>query len=487
MTEETRSAPRTRGLVRAALAGIALTTCAARPGTVAPRVAGVTPGAHDEAFVAETRRYLDELVAIDTSHGHETDALRPIAERFRAAGLPLELVESAPGRGNLVARYKGNGKKRPLLLIAHVDVVPVEGQPWTVPAFRVTEKDGFLYGRGVNDDKGMAAAIEALALELAREKPVLSRDVIFALTAGEETGGAPGARFLAEKRKDLLDAEIALNEGAALRLDDAGEHIVQVGIGTAEKTFQDFKVVVKGKGGHSSIPPTDADPVLTLAHALVKLGELRFPARAIPATREQLAAEARLETPPLSVAEGRIAATGKVSPEDEQVVSKDRVVNAHLRTTCVTTQLAGSPQDNVLPTSAEAVVNCRILPDETVEGTLTALRNAVADPTVQIDPSGDFGFGPYSPVEGPVPAAQRKVAKRLWPGVPIVPMMMTGATDSRHLRAIGVAAYGIGMSPMTKADALAGRGAHGPDERRPAKWLAAGARFFREVVYELAR
>src|SRR6185295_13053667 len=131
-----------------------------------------------------------------------------------------ELVESAPGRGNLVARYKGNGKKRPLLLIAHVDVVPVEGQPWTVPAFKVTEKDGFLYGRGVNDDKGMAAAIETVALEMAREKPALSRDVIFALTAGEETGGAPGARFLAEKRKDLLDAEIALNEGAGVRLDD---------------------------------------------------------------------------------------------------------------------------------------------------------------------------------------------------------------------------------------------------------------------------
>src|ERR1043165_7841734 len=132
---------RTRGLVRAALAGIALTTCAARPGTEPAKPAPSPAAKPSEAvFIADTRRYMDELVAVETSHGHETDALRPIADRFRAAGLPLELVESAPGRGNLVARYKGTGKKRPLLLIAHVDVVPVEGQPWTVPAFQLTEK-----------------------------------------------------------------------------------------------------------------------------------------------------------------------------------------------------------------------------------------------------------------------------------------------------------------------------------------------------------
>ena len=151
-----------------------------------PRSAGPAGPSSDD-----TRSTLDALVAVDTSHGHETDALKPIADRLRAS-LPFELVESTPGRGNLVARYKGTGAKRPLLLIAHVDVVPVEGQPWTVPPFQITEKDGFLYGRGVNDDKGMAAVIVALAAEMARTKPVLSRDVIFALTAGEETGGALG-------------------------------------------------------------------------------------------------------------------------------------------------------------------------------------------------------------------------------------------------------------------------------------------------------
>jgi acetylornithine deacetylase/succinyl-diaminopimelate desuccinylase-like protein len=157
-------------LLRSALAGIALTTCAARPGAAPPATATAS-SASDQALVAEARSTLTTLVGVDTSHGHETDLLRPIAERFRAAGLAVELLESAEGRGNLIARYKGTGKKRPLLLIAHVDVVPVEGQPWTVPPFQITEKDGFLFGRGVNDDKGMAAAIIAIALEMAKTKP----------------------------------------------------------------------------------------------------------------------------------------------------------------------------------------------------------------------------------------------------------------------------------------------------------------------------
>jgi len=473
--------------LRSALAGIALTTCAAGPGA-APAVSPErASAAAEQALIAETRSTLATLVALDTSHGHETDLLRPVAERLRSAGLPVEIVESGEGRGNLVARYKGNGRKRPLLLIAHVDVVPVEGQPWTVPPFQITEKDGFLFGRGVNDDKGMAAAIIAIALEMAKTKPSLSRDVIFALTAGEETGGAPGARFLAANRKDLIDAEIALNEGAGERLDETASRIVEVGIGAAEKTFQDYRVVVRGKGGHSSIPPTDSDPVLTLARALVKIAEYRFPARVIPAVRDELAVEAKLETGALATAIGRVARSGEVTPEDEGVLAKDRVVNAHLRTTCVTTQLAGSPQDNVLPTSAEATVNCRILPDETPAQTLDTLRRVVGDPAVEITTMGDFGFGPYSPVDGEVPAAMRKVGAKLWPGAPVVPTMSTGATDSRYLRAIGIRAYGIGVSPISKAEALAGRGAHGPDERRPARWLGDGVTYLRAVTYELSR
>jgi acetylornithine deacetylase/succinyl-diaminopimelate desuccinylase-like protein len=460
----------------------AFASCAARP---APSPETPKPQAQS-TFTDDTRSTLDALVAVDTSHGQETEALRPIADRLRAEGLPVELVESSPGHGNLVARYKGDGAKRPLLLIAHVDVVPVEGQPWTVPPFRITEKDGFLYGRGVNDDKGMAAVVVALADEMARTRPKLARDVVFALTSGEETGGASGAQWLAQNRKDLLDAEIALNEGGSTRLDDDGNRVVEVDLGAAEKTFQSYRLVVRGKGGHSSIPPTDSDPVLTLSRALVKIGEYRFPARVIAATREELAADAKLEKPPISDAEAHVAASGQVSDDDERILSRDRLVNAHLRTTCVTTQLLGSPQDNVLPTSAEATVNCRIMPDETREQTIATLQRVVGDPAVEIAPTADFAYGPYSPADGEIMRAMKKVVGAMWPGVPVVPVMGTGATDSRHLRAIGVRSYGVSVSPTTRPEAIAGRVAHGPDERRPARWLPDGALFLRNLVYELA-
>jgi acetylornithine deacetylase/succinyl-diaminopimelate desuccinylase-like protein len=478
----TRLAPMRRLFVLLA----AFASCAARPAPTAAQAAPPAPSGF-QPFVDDTRATLDSLVAVDTSHGRETDALRPIADRLRAAGLPVEVVESAPGHGNLIARYKGSGAKRPLLLIAHVDVVPVEGQPWTVPPFQVTEKDGYLWGRGVNDDKGMAAVLVALAAEMARTKPALSRDVIFALTSGEETGGTSGALWLTENHKDLIDAELALNEGAGTRLDDDGNRVIEVGLGAAEKTFQSYRLVVHGKGGHSSVPPTDSDPVLTLSRALVKIGEYRFPARVIPAAREELAADAKLEKTPVSVAEARVAVLGQVSDDDERILATDRIVNAHLRTTCVTTQLQGSPQDNVLPTTAEATVNCRILPDETPAQTTATLQRIVGDPTVEITPIRDFGYGPYSPVEGDIAQAVKKAAGAIWPGVPVVSTMGTGATDSRHLRAAGIRSYGISVSPTTRPDATAGHVAHGPDERRLARWLPDGARFLRDLTYELAR
>ncbi len=478
-----RKAP---ALVSVASVVLVFAACAARPAPLAADSPAAAPSAQAAAFAADTRATLDALVTVDTSHGHETDALKPIADRLSPL-LPVQLLESAPGHGNLVARYKGTGAKRPLLLIAHVDVVPVEGQPWTVPPFQITEKDGFLWGRGVNDDKGMAAAIVALASEMARTKPKLSRDVVFALTSGEETGGESGARWLVQNHKDLIDAEIALNEGGALHLDDDGGRVVEVGLGAAEKTFQSYRFTVRGKGGHSSIPPTDADPVLSLARALVKIGEYRFPPRVIAATREELAADAKLEKPPIGEVEARVAATGKVGDDDERVLATDRMVNAHLRTTCVTTQLQGSPQDNVLPTSAEAVVNCRIMPDETREQTTATLERVVGDPSVEIAPIADMGFGPYSPADAEIERAMKKAAGSLWPGATVVATMGTGATDSRHLRSIGIKAYGVSVSPVTRAEGLSGHVAHGPDERRPTRWLPEGAEFLRRLTYELAR
>ena len=401
--------------------------------------------------------------------------------------MPAQLIESAPGRGNLVARVRGTGAKRPLLLLAHIDVVPVEGQPWTVPPFSPTEKDGYLYARGVSDDKAMAAAFSAIALEAARGQQRLSRDLIVALTAGEETGGLVGVRWLVQNHRDLLDAELALNEGGALIVTPDLTRMESVQISVAEKTFQSYQLVVKGKGGHSSVPPTDSDPVMTLSRALQRIGELRFPAKVLPEAREGIALMATHENPPLSDALRHAAQSGAVSAQDEAVIGKDRLANAQVRTTCVTTMLRAAPQDNVLPTTAEATVNCRILPDETREQTQARLAQAIADPAVELKPLEDIGFAKPSAISGPVNVAVHAAAKAVWGDVPVTHSMTTGATDSRHLREVGMQCYGLGGAPGTREDQRAGRAAHGADERRPIKWIGDGVRFLREVTLRLAR
>src|SRR5439155_1140348 len=276
------------------------------------------------ALETEARQILDQLLRVDTSPGNETAALQPVLARFQQAGIRAQILESAPGRGNMVARVPGSGKKRPLLLLAHIDVVPVEGQPWTVPPFQPTEKDGFLYARGVSDDKAMAAAFTAIALQ--------------------------------------------------------------------------------------------------------RIGELRFPAKVIPEAREGIALSARSEKPPLSDALKRAAETGKVSPEDDAVISKDRLANAQVHTTCVTTMLKAAPQDNVLPTTAEATVNCRILPDETREQTQTRLTQAIADAAVDLKPTEDFYSAKPSPIAGAVNDAVHAAARTVWGDVAVVHAMGTGAT-----------------------------------------------------------
>src|SRR5207253_246002 len=240
--------------------------------------------------------------------------------------------------------------------------------------------------------------------------------------------------------------------------------------------------------GHSSVPPpVEGDPVVTLARALQRVGDLRFPAKVVPEAREGIALMATHEQQPLSDALRRAAQTGTLSPQDEAVIRKDRLANAQVRTTCVTTMLRASPQDNVLPTTAEATVNCRILPDETREQTQARLAQEIGDPAVDVKPLEDIGFAKPSPIGGPVNEAVHGAVRALWGEVPVSHAMGTGATDSRHLRAIGIQSYGLGGAPGTLEDARAGRALHGADERRPIRWLGEGVRFLREVTLRLAR
>jgi acetylornithine deacetylase/succinyl-diaminopimelate desuccinylase-like protein len=256
----------------------------------------------------------------------------------------------------------------------------------------------------------------------------------------------------------------------------------------AEKLYQSYTLTVHGRGGHSSMPDRAHDPVTTLAKALVRMGQLRFPAHVLPYVRDSLSLRAQTASPEVAAALRHVVASApRVAIDDERVLSTDPSIDNLLRTTCVATMLEASPKDNVLPTSATATLNCRILPDETREQTRATLEQAIGDPAVEIGLVGEFAAGPASPGEGEVPATFRRVAKRLFPGVPVVHSLGAGATDSRHLRKLGIAAYGTSAFPVSLPEVMAGRGAHGADERRPLSWWRDGVRWIRELVRGLAQ
>jgi len=345
----------------------------------------------------------------------------------------------------------------------------------------VTPANGFLVGRGVEDDLGMAAlALEVLVM-LHEAKTPLARDVVLAWTGDEESGGG-GIRHLLAENPDSLEAAFALNEGGMIRLGDGGEP-TWVELQTAEKTYQDYVLVARGETGHSSVPLAD-NSIYRIARALTHLEGQRFPARLLPVTRAHFAARAPFEPPERGRAMRALAeAKGALPAEALAVLDTDPVLSASLRTTCVATLLSAGTRVNALPAEARASINCRILPDETPEEVQATLARVIADPAIELTPTEEFGFGTPSPLEGPVPAAIAKVAGQLWPGLPVVPFMSRGATDSRFLRARGIPAYGISPIPTTDANA---RRAHGIDERIPASGLRTGVEFLHRLVLELA-
>ena len=439
-----------------------------------------------ESTELQARRLMDELVAIDTSNppGNEAQPAVVIAKLLRDAGLQPTLVEFAPGRANLVARLHGDGTKRPLILLAHLDVVGALGQPWTVPPFAVTEKDGWLYGRGVTDDKSWVAIATALFLELARTKAPLHRDLILMLTGDEESGGA-GIQYLLKHRRDLFgEAELALNEGGGVVLDATGKARL-VNLGTAEKTFQDFTFIAHGVGGHSSVP-NDENAIYRLSRALDKLAAYSFPTRLSPVIRESLRAMATAQ-PEARANAMRAAADSAgdtIAPALLATMDAYPPLRATMRTTCVATLLAGGTRDNALPVEARATVNCRILPVDKVSQvheTLKQLAAGLAD--VELVP--DVGVGPEVPVRGPVRDAVERAARAVFGGdIQVAARVGLGASDSRFLRQVGIQSYGVGL--LAKPEELR-RTAHGPDEAAPAASFPLGVRYLRAIVQELEK
>ncbi|MBX3673511.1 MAG: M20/M25/M40 family metallo-hydrolase [Burkholderiales bacterium] len=446
-----------------------------------PACAVATEAAPHDRF---TRDIYRELVEIRTVHpdGDNTAAARAMARRLLEAGFDakdVEVVEPAPRKGNLVARLRGTGELRPLLLLAHIDVVEAKAEDWSVglDPFRLTEKDGYYYGRGTLDDKAMAAIFVANLARLRAEGFRPKRDIVVALTADEEGGTHNGVAWLLRHRRELVDAEFALNEGGAGTLRDGKPwiHGVQVG----EKMYLSFDLEATHPGGHSSVPTRD-NAIYDLAAALSGVARLELPARVGYVTRAHFMRLANIESGELADAIAAVAA-GRADDAQLRRVSSEPRYNAQLRTTCVATKLEGGHAENALPQRAKAVVNCRLLPGEDPDFVLRELQRAAGE-RVRVKARGAPRASEATDAQSPVMRTIERVSESMWPGVPVVPLMSAGATDGSRLRNAGIPTYGVSGLFLEHGEVRI----HGRDERLAVKSFVEGTEFLHRLVKALA-
>ncbi len=452
---------------------------AGRPAVPAP----AAPSIDFRKAGEEGLEHLKALVRLDTSNppGNETRVTAYLAEQLRGAGFEPQLFESAPGRGSLMVRYKGSGGRRPLLIMSHIDVVPVERDLWSVPPFDAAVKDGFLWGRGTLDDKGMAAAELETMILLARNRVKLSRDVVFLAEADEEAGGTYGMDWLLEHHSNLFDAEMALNEGGRVIRSDG--KVRYVAVQTTEKIYQDFTVVAHGTAGHSSIPTTE-NPVARLVRALDRIAAVEFPAALNPVTRAFFSGLSGALPSEMSPCASKLEDPNE-GKRCTEVLSRNPNFNAMLRTTCTPTILAAGIKENVIPSEARANLNCRILPGANLEEFAAMLRKQIDDPKVEVTLARPFNPpADPSPTGSPLYAAIRTVAGRMAPGVPVVPYMSPGGTDSQVLRQRGIVAYGLLPFPIEEEDL---RTMHANDEKIALDAFTWGNEMLYRIVVEAAR
>jgi len=450
-------------------------------------LAGVAP-AHAQSFTAQQQLALDiykELVEINTvtETGDTGRAADAMAARLRAAGFTgadLQVFKPAPRKGNLVARLHGSGAKKPILLLAHMDVVAANPADWSVDPFRFTEKDGYYYGRGSGDDKYMAATFVANLIRYKQEGFRPDRDIILALDTDEETidKDAVGISWLIKNHRDLIDAEFALNEGGGVGL-KRGKPI-RNSVQTSEKVTFSYTLGVTNKGGHSSVPSRD-NAIYHLAEGLARLGKFEFPVDLNATTRQTFERAAELETPQ-AAADIRSALSATPDPAALARLSANPGYNAQLRTTCVATMLEGGHAYNALPQAARATVNCRIMPGEKVADVEATLKRVLADDQIAVTPIGQPVLSPPSPLDEGLLSTIEKTSAEFWPGTPVVPIMSAGGTDGMFLRNAGIPTYGHSGLAGDVDDVRA----HGKDERVAAKSFFEGGEYLYRLVKRLS-
>ncbi|MDP9204686.1 MAG: M20/M25/M40 family metallo-hydrolase [Gemmatimonadota bacterium] len=438
----------------------------------------------------EAREIFRELIEINSSYkgGSTTPAAHAIARRFLAPGFPASDIHVLGPAGDkdssVIVRMQGSSKTlKPILLIAHLDVVEALRADWSLDPYTLTERDGFFYGRGTSDIKDGAATLVAALLRMKRNHVVPQRTLILALTAGEEGGGGyNGMEWLLKNHRELMDAAFALNVDAGDPIIQNGKRLLR-GLQTSEKLYQSFALEVTNKGGHSSLPTPD-NAIAQLADAVGRVSRFQFPVRLTETTRAFFASLADIQS-------GQVAADmGAISRDPHDSASAKRlsispIFNAQLRTTCVPTMIEGGHAPNALPQRARAVVNCRLLPGDTPEQIRAELVRLVADTSIHVTGIDEPRAGPAgeSPLVPEVLAPVEKVTRQFWPGVPVIPQMETGATDGAFLRAAGIPTYGVSGVFLDIDDIRA----HGRDERIMVQSFYDGVEYIYALVREFAR
>jgi acetylornithine deacetylase/succinyl-diaminopimelate desuccinylase-like protein len=461
-----------RPLVTLALLGLLFTGAAVAFVETGP------PSAEDTL----ARDIFEELIEINTtdSVGDNTKAAEAMARRLRDAGFPEEDVRVLgphPRKGNLVARLRGSGKRAPVLLLAHIDVVEALASDWSFDPFTFLEKDGFFYGRGTSDDKAMAAIWIANLIRMKRESFLPDRDLIVALTADEEGGSANGVQWLLANHRDLIDAAYCLNEGGGGQMKE-GKRLSN-SVPLSEKLFQSFSLEATNAGGHSSRPRKD-NAIYQLASGLVKISEYEFPVELDEITSAYFEKMSAIEGGETS--RDMLAVARSSNREAAARLSKSPYYNAMLRTTCVATQLQGGHAENALPQTARATVNCRIFPGTDPKDIQRTLEGVVGDEAVRFSPVLPANPSLPSPLLPEVMGAIETITEEMWPGVPVVPTMSTGATDGLYLRNSGIPTFGVSGIFGDVDDARA----HGKDERLLTTSLYEGREFLYRLVRELS-
>ena len=473
-----------RKIIRSLLLAGAALTVAARVSAAGLPSPGPVPPSENQKLAHDIFK---DIIEVHSVHAVGTKGVAEILVRYLKAGgftdgeIHVLPEEKYPNQVNVVVRLAGSGKGKPILWNGHLDVVEAKPEDWTLPPFQFIEKDGYFYGRGTSDMKDEDAAVAASLIRLKKEEFVPDRDIIAAFTADEEVGEEQnGMSYLVREHKQLVDAELAINPDGGSGEIDNGKRI-DFGVETSEKTYVTFTLETTNRGGHSSEPRPD-NAIYQLANGLVRLSHFEFPYKTNATTRIYFARTADTQTG-RQKADLLALSRPTIDIEAARRLAADPAFNAILHSTCVATMLAAGHQENALAGSAMATVQCRIMPDETVDGTRAAIDSALDDPGIKVSVLGSVVSSPKSPPNPALMASVQKVVTSMWPGAPVIPDMAAGASNSIYTRNGGIPSYGIGGGWNDIHDIRM----HGRDERHEIHDFYSTVEFTYRLMKELSQ